>query len=228
MIPWHGDALYRFSRAASVSSDSSGERPLATSSESREILTRTPSPRGVSFDLSVADSGTGKRKVGERASGLLAATQLTLDPSTGTVPCSPMRAQLRADLADLSFPLLTTIARGESWTDSVSNEACVSGIPGTAQTRRQFLVMGDTTFGSMAAVIVERRDSVSLSGDGALDRHAITLAAHGAGGARIYISVPEGKVLRLERELLLKIDVTSGSRTRTFVQNSTSVAELDR
>lgn len=154
--------------------------------------------------------------------------QLTFEPATAGGPCSAVRAQLRADLADLSFPLPTTIARGESWTDSISSEACVSGIAGIAQTRRQFVVVDDTTFGSVEAVIVRRRDSVSLSSEGTLGQHAITLAARGLGTARIYISIPEGRVLRLERELLLKIDVTSSSRTRSFVQSATSVAELIR
>ena len=63
---------------------------------------------------------------------------------------------------------------------------------------------------------------------GALDRHTLSLSGNAVANARIYVSVPDGRVLRLEKEMVLNITITSSARTKRFVQKSTSVAELDR
>lgn len=230
MVPWRGSARYRISRSGSVSSDSAVEKPVSASTVESETLTRALAQHGVSFTLSLspADASSPTNKPPAKASGLLVGFQLILQGSPPVTPCNLTTLQLRADLADLAFPVAGTIARGESWSDSTSNEVCVSGITGIARTRRQFIAIGDTAVGSRAAVIVQRRDSAVLSGGGVLDGRGVSLTANGLANARIYLSVPEGRVLRLEKEQLLEVVVTSSSRTKRFVQKSISVAELDR
>lgn len=230
MVPWRGSARYRISRSASVSSDSAVEKQVSASTVGSETLTRALAQRGVSFTLSLspADAPSPTNKPLDKVSGLLVGFQLILQSSPPVAPCNLTSIQLRADLADLAFPVAGTIARGESWSDSTSNEVCVSGITGIARARRQFTAIGDTTVGNRAAVVVQRRDSAVLSGDGVLDGRGISLTANGLANARIYLSIPEGKVLRLEKEQLLEVAITSSSRTKRFVQKSTSVAELDR
>ena len=230
MAPWRGQAVYIVVHSGSVSGDSAGGRPTLASSQGREMLTRTPGPPGVLLTLAAADSaGTSQRgKAPATVSGTLSALQLTIEAALPVVPCDQARARLRADLTDLAFPLSGTIALGESWSDSVSNDVCISAIAGVARTRRKFQVVGDTSIAGAPAVIVQRRDSTTLTGEGALDRHAITLMADGTGSARIYLSAPDGRILRIQKEQTLSIAVVSAAERKNFIQKSTSVAELVR
>ncbi|MDQ6716854.1 MAG: hypothetical protein M3Z17_00750 [Gemmatimonadota bacterium] len=230
MFPWKGSAMYRVSRSGSVSSDVPEERPVAASTAGIETLTREPSPGGASFTLAVTALGVPARRgaVAEKVSGLLTGAQLVLEPFAAVAACNPRIVPLRADLSDLAVPVTGTIALGESWSDSLWSTLCVSGIAGVVRVQRLFLVVGDTIIAGAGALIVERKDSVNLSGEGSMDRHPIALTGGGAGSARIYLSVPGGQVLRIERLQRLTIGVASSAPKKSFTQRSTSVIELSR
>ena len=105
---------------------------------------------------------------------------------------------------------------------------CIAGIPGTANVTRRFEPVGDTAVGGEPAVIIRRVDSIAARAGGLLDQHAISLSASGTSRARIYLSIGSGKVLRITKTLLIRVDAATAGRSRAFVENSTSVIRLIR
>lgn len=177
----------------------------------------------------MADKEGSTEKNSARASAIVSGARVALDPNgEGTMPCDPLNAQLRIDIADLALPLNGHVAVGQPWSDSLANDICVAGIPGRAQSWRRFDPIGDTTLAGERAIVVMRTDSIAASASGTLDQHVLSLTGAGHATVRIYLSETSGKVVRVWKEQLLNVSVISSGRTRVFVQQSTSVAEVAR
>ncbi|HVT03213.1 MAG TPA: hypothetical protein VHL58_07510 [Thermoanaerobaculia bacterium] len=197
-----------------------------------ELFHRTATSLGTAVSLATdgfEGGGTRQLRSDQRVSAILSGTQLIFDgDSEPTVACSQAQAELRADLADIVFPVMGKISLGTRWSDSLSMVSCVAGIPGAAVLRRHFEAVGDTTMKGERAVVVQRGDSITARANGALGQHALTVVGGGHSTTRLYVSEGSGKVLRAAKGLVLRLVATTASRSMAFVEMSTSVVQMIR
>lgn len=220
---WRGKATYRVSRSVRIEGATPVPRAERYASEAAEKLEMTSASGGVNVSLAF-DSADASLGVSARVA---AGTLSIADDSTAIGAACDVRAgALKADLADLAVTYPNALAVGMQWADSLENTTCISGFPGRVSFHRRFRVEIDTAVAGGHAVIISRRDSISATAEGLIDRHQTSVGAEGNALSRIYLNIDSGQPLIVNKTLVLTILVKTASRTGSFVERAASVFQL--
>ncbi len=157
--------------------------------------------------------------------GELAPPVLTISMKKSQTPdgiCSPFISSILGDLHAVVTIFPTRLVPSFTWKDSTLVTTCTTGgIPTTRRTIQQFTVVGERTFNTTRAVLLQRLDSTYISGDGAQSNHQIHLKGVGTGTANIYINPITAVTLGVDLSDKLEITITNSGRARHFIQEVT-------
>ena len=204
--PWQftytsGTYTYVITTAAQVTalSDTNNKRTLQTASKKAMV--------SVSQDGEVA---------------IVSSSALTPDSST---ICDTVGA-----LTILKHQLVPKLPRllvaNSTWYDSTNVTVCLGLVPSQANITEQYVVLGDTTYGGVSALRVQRSDSITANGEGKIGQHRLLLAATGNGTTELYFDPTAGKLLGSVGTQGMKLDITTSGQTNHFTQYVTQHTTL--
>jgi hypothetical protein len=146
------------------------------------------------------------------------ATSTSAQPITAVPNCANPNMTVLGDIRTLLTILPQQITPGLKWIDTVSTITCNSaGISSALHTVRSYNVLGDTTYASLEALVIQRTDTTQLDGIGAQGQHELTLRGRGTGVTTIYID-KRGETLGLNSLQNLSLTVTASGHLRHFNQ----------
>jgi len=70
------------------------------------------------------------------------------------------------------------------------------------------------------AVTVQRNDTVQAEGEGAQQRHRLTLIANGTGSAVYHLDTATGRIMHLSVDQDLSLSITASGKTSHFQQTT--------
>lgn len=161
--------------------------------------------------------------------GQLTSTTLIISVKNSQVTdgaCSPSISSILGDLRAVitAYPLRLT--PGFIWRNSTVATTCTTGgILTTRKTVQSFRVIGERTFNTIRALLLQRVDSTYIVGDGAQGNHQIHLEGIGNGTANIYINPTVGVTLGVELSEKLEITIINSGKARHFIQEVTQRVE---
>lgn len=155
--------------------------------------------------------------------GYIASGNFHLDSLAG----SPISTVLNCQAAELngitviqrSFvvsPLI--LSAGTTWTDSSTVPACSGSIQHTLTAVRTYTVAGQAIRGAFPVIVVDRRDRVRGTGEGAQGQHRISILSEGSGSARIYLDRMTGLLRESEGTQTVNLVISSSGRSQRFRQ----------
>src|ERR1700730_5393102 len=225
-----GTVAYRISRSASIESqsDSGTHREISTNA-THELLTLEVAGDTIHFTAIVDTSSTTTQgTIGPvqsvplpvQLSGSFIGDSLIISVDSVVGKCSPVSSALSADLHNLLVRFPVQLLQGGSWSDSVELTACQGMIPTTANITRSYIVSGETAYQGETVLLVQRTDSIHAHGEGAQQQHRVILDASGTGNAIYYVSLKDGRVVRLNIGQDLDLAITTSGKIHRFKQSS--------
>ena len=225
-----GTISYQISRSAAIESKSdSGSHQEISTNTTHEVLTLESVGDTVHFTAAVDTfSTTAQGAIGPvqfvqlpvQLSGTLVGDSLTVSTDSVAEKCNPVSSALSADLHNLLTRFPTPISQGSSWRDSVELRACQGMIPTTARITRLYVVSGETTYQGDSVLVVQRTDAIQAHGEGAQQQHPLTLDAKGTGNGVYYLSLKDGRIIRLNTGQYLDLAITVSGKVHRFKQSS--------
>lgn len=106
-----------------------------------------------------------------------------------------------------------------SWTDTVSSTVCTGLIPAQSTLIRTYRIMGETTVRGNPAITVGRSDRISLTGEGALDQHQVSVTSRGTGEVVLTVDAVSGFLLKSRGVHSTELVVLASGRRRIFHQH---------
>lgn len=113
-------------------------------------------------------------------------------------------------------PLL--LSTGTTWTDSSTTPACSGSIQLSLTTVRTYTVAGQATRGLYPVIVVDRKDRVHATGEGAQGQHRISLLSQGSGSGRVYLDRTTGLLRESESAQTVDLVIGSSGRSQRFRQ----------
>jgi hypothetical protein len=233
-----GVNAYQVTRNATIESQDSAAVQENSSNVTHEVLSLERVGDTVQFKIvadtfSTATEGTiggspQSAQLPARIGGILVRDTLQLDSDSLSTVCTPVESTLRADLNNLIVSFPTPLTRGMRWRDSVEIATCQAMIPTVAQTRRAYVVTGETVYEGSPVVVIERADTTQAHGEGAQQQHRIVLDGIATGTALYYLSPSTGQVVRITTTQDLALTITASSKTHHFRQNLKQQFALSR
>ena len=154
--------------------------------------------------------------------GAVNPTELKLEAKNPRILQNSCNSQVDEILSDVRVGIVTYpihLNSGLRWKDSTLTTVCIgNGIPTTTRIVSFYEVLGEITYDREQAILIQRLDSIHISGEGAQESHQIQLNGSGAGTAKIYINSSSGVALATEISQALDIAVTSSATTHHFRQ----------
>ena len=148
-------------------------------------------------------------------------------PRTGPIECSvPAFSALNVIHRNIVI-LPAQLAQGMTWRDSTSTAGCSGNIPVNTIALRSYRVAGETELSGRPALLLERTEKLSSSGEGSENQHRILIRTDGSGTGKIYIDRASGALLSAESEQQINITITAG-RSQRFIQLVKEKTTLDK
>ncbi|MFN2635497.1 MAG: hypothetical protein ABR585_00510 [Gemmatimonadaceae bacterium] len=222
---------YRVSRAAAIESlsDTVSHREISTNNthEQIHIASSLDSTRFVALVDTFAVTTQGMigpvqpSQLPYQIEGLLTDTSkhLTIFTPYQGIGCSPVGSALVADLYNLLSPFPAQLTSGMTWRDSVDFTTCQGLIPTAVHVVRSYIVSGQLTIKNQLVIAVQRTDTITTHGEGALQQHHVTVDATGTGAATYYLDPIGGRVSKLATEQNLLLNFTAAGKSSRFRQN---------
>jgi hypothetical protein len=225
-----GAIAYQISRSAAIESqsDSGPHREIPTNA-THELLTLEPAGDTIRFTAVVdtfsttaqgASDNAQSVQVPVRLSGSFVGDSLIMSIDSVTEKCNPVSSALSGDLHNLLVRFPVPLSQGSGWRDSVELTACQGMIPTTANIARSYIVSGEIEYQGEPVLVVQRTDSILAHGEGAQQQHRVILDAGGTGSAVYYLSLKDGRVVRLSTGQILDLAITTSGRIHRFKQSS--------
>ena len=118
-----------------------------------------------------------------------------------------------------NLPVVPFVLRtGMSWTDSSTVAACTGTVPVQLTTVRNYRVLGEARNSGSPAIVLDRTDRITATGEGTQGQHRIGVQAAGTGSARIFLEPGTGLLKLNEGEYRTEVVVRSSGRLQRFVQ----------
>ena len=148
-------------------------------------------------------------------------------PRTGPIECStPVFSALNVIHRNIVI-LPAQLFQGMTWSDSTSTAGCSGNIPVNTIAIRSYRVAGETELSGRPALLLDRTEKITSSGEGSENQHLIFIKTEGSGTGKIYIDRSSGALLSAEGEQQINITVTAG-RSQRFIQVVREKTTLDR
>jgi hypothetical protein len=225
-----GAISYQISRSAVIESQSdSGSHQETSTNTTHELLTLELVGDTIHFTAVVDTfSTTVQGTIGPaqftqlpvQLSGILVDDSLTVSADSVEEKCNPVSSALSADVHNLLVRFPTPVSQASSWRDSVELKTCQGMIPTTARITRLYTVSGRATYRDDSVLVVQRTDTIEAHGEGAQQQHPLTLDAKGTGSAVYYLSLKDGRIVRLNAGQDLDLAITVSGKIRHFTQRS--------
>lgn len=199
------------SRFSLLTGSASGSSSFLGSIES--LTTQTP-PRIGLAELSITFPVS---FTGHIQNGTVLLDAINGHPRTGPVECStPAFSALNVIHRNIVI-LPAQLVQGMTWRDSTSTAGCSGNIPVNTIAIRSYRVMGETELSGRSALLLEKTEKVSSSGEGSENQHRILIRTEGSGAGKIYIDRSSGALLSAESEQQINVTITAG-RVQRFIQ----------
>jgi len=143
-----------------------------------------------------------------------------------TAPCDSTTRPLALRAATIIPTLPPMLTAGATWSDSSTSSGCRGPVLATVVTRSRYVVAGGTSFGGARAVLVQRVDSLVVTGDGSDGQHRIHIAGVGHGSSDLFLDPARGLLLHATGNQDVTLDVTTSGRTSRFLQHTDQRATL--
>jgi hypothetical protein len=91
-------------------------------------------------------------------------------------------------------------------------------IPSTVHIARSFIVTGEIAYQGYPVMVVQRIDTIQAHGQGAQQQHPLSLNAKGTGNAVYYVSLKDGRIVRLNAGQDLDLAITMSDKIHRFKQ----------
>ena len=154
--------------------------------------------------------------------GVINPTAIKLELKNAQESQNNCNSQVSGILSDIRVGIMTYpvhLSSGLRWKDSTLTTGCIGiNIPTTVRIASLYEVLGEITYGREQAVLVQRLDSIHISGEGAQENHQVHLNGSGTGSAKVYIDPNSGVVLATEISQVSDFDVTTSGVTHHFSQ----------
>ena len=144
-----------------------------------------------------------------------------LQPLAVTSAYCDSNASLTTRAQELIPKLPSHLIAGDRWRDSTTTSGCRGMIPAESTVISNYLVIGDTTFGSTVSLHIHRADSLTANGKGAEGQHRILVTAKGTGDSNIFLDVVTGRLLGSNGVQTSVIDINTSGRPTLFLQHVT-------
>jgi len=148
--------------------------------------------------------------------GHITAGQLTVD----SLDCS---TEISSALPVIQRALIvspTHLEKDMTWTDSTTTSICSGAVPVSLTAVRSYRVVGETKQGETPAILLERQDRTSSTGEGTEGQHRIQIKSQGTGRSTILIDVRSGALIEMITVNSTTAAVTTSGRTQQFVQST--------
>lgn len=223
-----GTVAYRISRTAVIEGGADSSRREISTNSTYESITIQPTGDTLGFTAVIDTFATTTQGAIESAqsaplplqlSGVLVGDSLVIAGDSLSEKCSPVSTALVTDVYNLLPRLPDSISSASSWNDSTNLVGCQGSIPTRSQLVHHYKVLGDSTYGGIPVLLLQRTDTIHAEGEGAQQQHRIKIDATGTGIAIYYIDTNAGKVLHLTASQDLDLSVKASGRTSHFRQN---------
>ena len=225
-----GAVSYQVSRSAVIESqsDSGGHRETSTNL-THELLTLEQVGDTIHFTAAVDTFWTTTQgtigpvqpvQLPAQLLGSLVGDSLLISADSVADKCNPVSSALSADLHSLLVRFPVQLSQGTRWRDSVGLETCQGMIPTSAHITRSYIVSGETEYQGNPVLVVQRTDTIRAHGEGAQQQHRITLDATGTGNAIYYLSLKDGRIVRLNAGQDLDLAITASGKIHHFKEVS--------
>jgi hypothetical protein len=161
--------------------------------------------------------------------GVTIGAELAAIPVRGAVPalCSdPAPACTAANIAAVQgwqeswLGLPNAMELGTTWHDSTTYTVLRDSIPLAVTSVREFTVREAVVRAGAVVVIVDRRSTQQLDGEGRQFGEAVRITGSGEGVMRLEVALTSGAVLRGDGTSLLTLKLVGRRRTQTLTQES--------
>ena len=225
-----GAVAYRVSRSATITGDTDPQARRETSTNSTyESLTLQPAGDTIAFTAVVDTFATTTQgaigsaqpiQLPVQLSGTQIGDSIAVSDDSVAETCNPATSALITDLHNLlpHFPALLTISM--TWKDSTQSLGCQGSIPTRSRVLHSFRVLGENMYEGTRAVTVQRNDTVQAEGEGAQQRHPLTLIANGTGSAVYHLDAATGRIMHLSVDQDLSLSITASGKTSRFQQTT--------
>jgi len=225
-----GTVSYQVSRSAVIESQSdSGSHRETSTNLTHELLTLEQVGDTIHFTAAVDTFWTTTQgaigpvqpvQLPAQLLGSFVGDSLTVSADSVADKCNPVSSALSADLHNLLVRFPVQLSQGTRWRDSVDLETCQGMIPTLAHITRSYIVSGETEYQGNPVLVVQRTDTIRAHGEGAQQQHRITLDATGTGNAIYYLSLKDGRIVRLNAGQDLELAITASGKIHHFKENS--------
>jgi hypothetical protein len=223
-----GIISYQISRSAVIESQSdSGSHQEISTNATHELLTLGVAGDTVHFTAVIDTfSATAQGTIGPvqfvqlpvQLSGIFVGDSLIVSTDSIAEKCNPVSSALSADLHNLFVHFPAQLSQGSNWRDSVEFKACQGMIPSTVHIARSYIVTGEIAYQSYPVMVVQRIDTIQAHGEGAQQQHPLSLDARGTGNVVYYVSLKDGRIVRLNAGQDLDLAITVSDKTHRFKQ----------
>ena len=161
--------------------------------------------------------------------GVTMGAELSATPVRGAVPtvcAAPMTACSAANLAAVQgwqeswLGLPDTMEPGTTWRDSTTYTVLRDSIPLAVTSVREFTVREAQLRAGAVVLIIDRRSTQQLAGDGRQFGEAVRITGTGEGVMRLDVALANGAVLRGDGTSLLTLTLVGRRRTQELTQES--------
>jgi hypothetical protein len=161
--------------------------------------------------------------------GVASAFELSATPMRGTVPalcsasapsCTTANIAAAQGWQESWLGLPNTLEPGTTWRDSTRYTVLRDSIPLAVTSVREFTVREAVVRAGAVVVIVDRRSTQQLVGEGRQFGEAVRITGSGEGVMRLEVALANGAVLRGDGTSVLTLQLVGRRRTQTLTQES--------
>lgn len=134
--------------------------------------------------------------------------------------CQALNAQAVQGWREAWLPLPSALRPAQTWRDSSQYTVCRDGIPLAVTVVRQFVVEGAVERGGELLVVVHRRSTTTLRGEGLQFGEPLLLRGEGDAEMRLELSRDGGQIVRGEGRSVLHVRLEGRRRQQQLLQTS--------
>ncbi|HEX5831684.1 MAG TPA: hypothetical protein VFY16_11935, partial [Gemmatimonadaceae bacterium] len=140
-------------------------------------------------------------------------------PPEAATNCASPNGVLLGTARDLLPAFPARLAPGARWEESATTTACRGGVPMTSVVTHRYRVRGPAG-DEPGAVRVERRSSISLSGNGTQAGQMVNTFGRGEGEGEFVVDVARGLVRSARSQSTLELTFTTGGYSQRVTQSA--------
>ena len=110
------------------------------------------------------------------------------------------------------------VARGVSWTDTITTTICHGMVPIMLAIVETFRPIGEISHRGFHSILIEHTARTTFSGEGSQDQHRVSLTGTGIGSGKLYLDPLSGLILESIGEERIALAIHSSGRKQQFTQ----------